>query len=300
VPDQVDHRGVPPSNATLTSSFISPYFPLEGIEPDLANVPHVSSSSFGDRDEQDQEIPFNEAALMALDEDAVHTSFLIVLESGVRAYSNPSSLKSVAQLIKSIQPKDPEDILDSIQIDSTSEVLNFAKRNKIIGKTLDLSFKIPSAHFRFSGFTFLKPGNYPSEEHDQYDLRLNRLALCTRSKTKVQQTVGASNRAKTSVTIHFLLNAISLSAREFSDDFLDNHAAVQCQIEDIVFWLLSVDALSTNLQFKSLEISTASKKVEYLASLIHRTTRLVVELSMSFSTIQEEQQQRIQGFIYNL
>jgi hypothetical protein len=36
-----DHRGLPPSTVTFSSSYIAPYFPLEGVEPDRRDLPEV-------------------------------------------------------------------------------------------------------------------------------------------------------------------------------------------------------------------------------------------------------------------
>src|SRR6202042_1683940 len=75
-------------------------------------------------------------------------------------------------------------------------------------------------------------------------------------------------------------------------------AAVNGMVEDISFWTSSSEDTSASVVFRLVELTTASSKVEYLASLLHRTNMLGNALRETFSSRINQQKNRIRLFTY--
>ncbi len=284
------------SNVTLSSPFIAPSLPLNVDSLDLKDVPVLPPIVDSDQEIGHDALPFNGLLTRDHAEDAIQTRFMIRLTSGARVYCNPEGVRSLANLAEQIQTHDPLDLLDSFQVGVMKEISNSERQEAITGRTVDVCLNIPHAHVRFTNSV---QGTQSVQIGDQFDVELSRLALTARSKTDTRGQERAGT-AKQVSTIHTLLRSIAFSATERSGNSLHQHAAIQANLDDLIFWAVSDHVLLADVQFKALEVTTSSKKVEYLASLLHRTTILGDELARPFSTLGTEQQTRLRYFAFSL
>ncbi|KAI9811900.1 MAG: hypothetical protein M1827_005251 [Pycnora praestabilis] len=294
-----ERAGLPPSSVAFSSAFTSPYFPLHAVEPDLRDVPVLPKNLNKEADTENFLLPSNGILSSTADDDAVHTSFMVNLSSGIRAFCSPKALYSVASLLHDLQPREPTDVLDTFQIGVMGEIFNFAKRKVMTGKTIDTSLRIPYTHARFVNSYAVGPEYNAKHEEDQYNAVLSRFAVTTRAKLSSQEK-GSVEGGDELQALHFILDSLNFSAKERSGASLSHHAAIRADVGDIVFWLVSEKTLSANIQFRGFEAATASKRIEYLASLIHRTTILVEKMDKVFAAVGVEQQQRLRHFAFSL
>ncbi|KAI9709042.1 MAG: hypothetical protein M1812_007798 [Candelaria pacifica] len=283
------------SNVTFPSYYLAPSLPLNVDDLDLKDVPILPPLVDLDQEVGTDTVLFDDP-LYDHQEDSVQTSFIVNLSSGVRVYCNPEAVHSVARLAETLQPHNPLDLLDSFQVDVMKEVFNYEQQKDIVTRTVDVSLKIPHAHVRFSNAV---QEAQSARVGDQYDIELSRLVLTARSKTDTQGQ-GSTESTKQASAVHMLLRSVAFSATERSGKDLHQHAAIQANLDDIIFWAASNQVLLADLQFRGLEVATASKKLEYLASLIHRTTVLGDDLARAFSKMDAEQQMRLRYFAFSL
>ena len=292
-----EHRGLPPSTVTFSSSYISPYFPLEGVEPDKKDLPPVFLNGQS-KIMNDNQSSLEDIDTSGMDEKATRVSFMLELPAGVRGVLNPKSVSAVLDLLTALQPVEPQNILDDLQIEAMSQLFDQNKQKTKTGSVVDFSFRTPSVDFRFLNSTATKSSHSSSHTvYDQYDLSLSGLSIKMRFKTTATETVVAEG-GRDSSALHFSLNSANISAKERLNVLDDAQAAVNASIEDIVFWAASGDVISSSIVLKAIELTTASSKVEYLASLVHRTTVLASTLGESFSSRSKQQKDRLQLFIY--
>ncbi|KAF2089427.1 hypothetical protein K490DRAFT_37097 [Saccharata proteae CBS 121410] len=218
---------------------------------------------------------FNDVSTKEFDENFVHTSLLISAEPGIRAVCSPKAVVSVFNILDALQPKQPVDILDSFQIDIMSQILNLQKRIEGKGTSLELSVRVPSLHLRFINAVQAADGRRGNVCKDQYDMVMDQLAVSLRSKQYP-------------------------AMRERRPEGTENDVAIQAVLDDMLLWLMTGQSASVNLSFRTLEIANSSKKIQYLASLIHRTTLLVDELQVRFAGLGSQGKRRLQYLAYSL
>lgn len=296
VGDHFEKRGIAPSSVAFSSSFVAPYFPLESVEPDAKDLPTlVVTDDEVDLDSTAYDLTGDDERTHC--EDETHTSFIIQLKQGVRACCTPEAVYAVARLLTAIQPTNPVDLLDSLHIDSISDVFALNKQKTITGNNTDLNIRIPAIKARFANSSPSKSFTSSRNEIDQYDMSVFGLEFTARSAFVATGERAATAKRETSL-LHLKIKSAHISAKERFDDIADPQAAVNAGIEDVVFWMSSSETLSANLNLKTVEIGTTSSQVEYLASLLHRTILLASEISNEFESLSMQQRNRMQLFTF--
>jgi len=284
-------RNLAPSSVALSSSLAAPYFPLEQIEPDLLEVPSFPSLPAADRGQDSDGVTFNDVSTKHLDESFTHTSLLISAEPGIRVFCTPEFVKCVSDLIELIQPQRPEDLLDDFQVKVMTRILENRNRLEGKGSSLEFNVRVPFTHIRFQhGFESPSMGG-----KDQYDIILNRWHASARMKKHPGDRAGEN-----SLSLHTTLGSLGVSVTERTSQTTNQDVAIQAEISDVLVWMLQNKATSINISFRSFETAAASKKVDYLASLIHRTTILGDELVTRFAQADHRQQCRLRYLAWYL
>ncbi|KUI55004.1 Protein CSF1 [Cytospora mali] len=215
-------------------------------------------------------------------EDHAYSSIMIELPTGLTAFMNPTALKNVAALISALQPSDPEDILDTLQVNAMSSISAKQNMQKMKGTFSDLHLRIPRANLRFVNASEMDSSEPPKEEQDQYDFHIGDLAFMTRSHTSWKDPFDASSMQKKD-SFHVRLGNLEVAAAERLASHYDTHAAAKAQIENVMVSMGSKDLTYLDGDVGSIRSSLSSEKIEYLASLIHRTTALATDLESVFS-----------------
>lgn len=292
VGDHGDRKGVPNATSSLTSPYIAPHFPLNLIQLDPSKLPDLDVD-----DETEPEYDYGGGELLALeqrtyDEHATHSSFIIELKQGIRAYLSPEGVYAVTRLIAAMNASTPDDLLDKLHIDSISAVFDIRKQSKILGNSTDLSVRIPGIGVRFASASPLHTFSTSHDASDQYDLSLNGLTLTARSTaTAARDSPGAAKKNQS--LVHFKLRSANLAGRERSAAKADTQSAINLTVRDVIFWMSSGGALSGNLNVQLVEMTTRGSKVEYVASLLHRTANMVSEFQDTFESMSVLQRNRI-------
>ncbi|KAL5117801.1 Macrophage colony-stimulating factor 1 receptor [Pleosporales sp. CAS-2024a] len=284
-------RNLAPSSVALTSPLTAPYFPLEQIEPDLSEVPSLPTYSTLEQERDASGVMFNDVPTKHLDESFTHTSLLISAEPGIRVFCTPVLISCISDLIELIQPQRPEDLLDEFQVRTMTRILENRNRLEGKGSSLEVNVRIPFTHIRFQ-HEFESP---MKGGKDQYDIILNRWRMSARIKKFPGDRVGEN-----SLALHTTLGSLGMSVTERSLDVTNQDVAIQAEVSDVLVWMVQNKASSINVSFRSLETAAASKKVDYFASLIHRTTLLANALITKFARAKHQQQRRLRYLAWYL
>jgi hypothetical protein len=288
-------KGLAPSSVIFSSSYMGPYFPLQGIEPDRKNLPAPSSVLDQESAQKYSRFSLDDIQSDRVDENATHVSFIIELSTGLQGVINPTAVGAINNLIAALQPVDPIDLLDSLQIASINEIFEMKKQKTMTGKVMDLSVNAPTIDFRLlNSSSSSATASY--DMLDQYDVSLSRLALTSRSITALK--IDGQQAAQNSSTLQLSLRSAGISAKERLGDMDDPQAAINGNVEDVNCWFVSNTATAASVAFKSFEVATVSHKIEYLASLLHRTGTLASDTADSFSYLGDKQHTRMKLFTY--
>ncbi|KAK0118187.1 hypothetical protein ONS95_012492 [Cadophora gregata] len=286
-----DHRGMPPSSVTFSSSYAAPYFPLEGVEPDTKDLP-TSRDSTNDNDPQ---LGLDDIHPDRVDGKSAHVTFMLELPTGIQGVLNPKAATAVVSLMSALAPVEPVDLLDQLQSESISGTIDLQKQKMPESNLVDFGLYAPAINLRF--MNSMGPQSSNQEMNDQYDLSMSGLTVSSRSQTTIADK-GSSDSVQKSSTVHLSLASAGISAKERLNNLDDPQAAVNAIMEDAVLWVVSNEATRVNIAFKGFEFATASSKIEYLASILHRTKVLGLDLAESFSSQSRLQRNRVQLFMY--
>lgn len=282
--EQIEH-----SSVAFSSQYFAPHFPLESVIPDGCEA------TFEDADGQAEDDDFFEAGAClddinphALSEDHAQASTMIEFPTGITAFINPEAVRHVNSLLSALQPTEPDDILDSLQTDAIQDIFAEKKKSHITGSMQEILVKLPKANIRFLNSSTLDSPDASQEEQDQYDIRISKTLLITRTVTDRSGDTAASR-----TSLHFRLKSAEMSASERLSSIETPQAAVMVNINDVRVSLGAKDITYFDADIGSVVGSTASGKVEYLASLIHRTGSIANELGTLLAETTSRHENRI-------
>ncbi|KAJ3493807.1 hypothetical protein NLG97_g4500 [Lecanicillium saksenae] len=277
---------------TFSSPYFAPHFAMDGIRPDARQLGTLDES------DADWDDPFENpsAHLSDIDprslcEEYAYSGAIVEIPSGITAFVNPQAIKHVSALLEVLQPSAPEDILDSLQVDSVKDIFGAKKRIDAAGDISDLLVRLPAAHIRFVSSSSLDNADSPSEDIDQYDLQLSNVSLVTRNVLERNDGSALNNESRTSLQLR--LSHAELSATESPISTNKAQAAVMVQIDQVLVSLGSKDVTYLDADVGSIVGSTASGDIEYLAALIHRTGNTASEISTLLAESSRRQANRI-------
>ncbi|KAG6187096.1 hypothetical protein E4U36_008428 [Claviceps purpurea] len=289
----VEHKAH--SSIAFSSQYLPPRFPLEAVRPDGREATFETAL---DEDEQSfmaTSVSIEDVNSDDLSDDHEQTSTIIQFPSGITAFCNPEAVRQVSALLAALQPSEPEDILDSLQVQSIGQIFSDKKKNHISGSIEELLVKLPRANIRFLNSSVGDSWNSTPVEQDQYDVRISQTMLMTRT---VKDRTADVPTSRTSV--HFRLKSAELSASERLCLTEPPQAAVMFNINDVRLSLGQKDTTYLDADIGSVVGSTASGKVQYLASLIYRTGSIASELGTLLSETSSHQENRLQLLTYKL
>jgi hypothetical protein len=288
-----EKRGLPPSSVAFSSSLAAPYFPLTLISPDPTELPPLPR--IDKVQPQLNNLEFEAASRRDSAENLVHTSLIISVDPGIQLVLTPRAVTAVASLVDLLLPKTPENLLDAFQISVVGELLGLEKRKQGAGNSIEISARVPSISVRFLNVFSQIDESTSHVEVDQYDVELSRLALVARHTVHPV----ADTKNDTSL-LHCTLDSLALSVKENSLQDGYEALAIRSQIDDLLFWMAASTKLSLNLSFRDLSVATASKKVEVLAAIVHRTTLLANTFAATFAAQEARHKERLAYLAYSL
>ncbi|KAK8052108.1 hypothetical protein PG993_003493 [Apiospora rasikravindrae] len=278
-----DHKDQTHNTVAFSSQFFAPYFPLENVRPNASEASLHSVEVEDDDFATSSQFGLADIDPNSLSEDAVHQTLMIQLPSGISAFFNTTALRHIASLLAALQPTEPEDLLDTLQISSMTDIFDMQKRQKLRRNIDDVILRVPQANIRFLNCSNVDSPHPAQPEQDQYDFVLKKTLLATRSDTQVDKSDSIDDKQSRS-SFHFRFDAFEVSAAERLANFNETQAAVKASIEEVMITLGSKDVTFADCDIGALRLSTSSGKIEYLASLIHRTNMLADEMGDLFSS----------------
>ena len=230
------------------------------------------------------------------DEELTHTSLIINAESGVHCFLKPEAMSSISALLDLVLPQSPDELLDLLQVQVMSQLLGFEERKKGAGNALEVALRVPHVGVRLlNAFDAAEVG--PSSGIDQYDLDISNVALTLRNSKQPATRKGA---VSDSVMVHCAAESLVININEQDQKHGPQKLGFSIQLDDVLLWLTMSSKNSVHVSFRSLDLEAASKQIEVLAALIHRTFVLVDASVLKLSTILQAFNDRLRYLVYSL
>lgn len=297
--DLIDGRDQLYSTVAFSSQYAAPYFPFESVRPDTTEALIPSIESDDEAAAMSGSFDLSDIDPRFLRDDRAYSSILVELPKGLSGFLNPTALKNVAALITSLQPSAPEDVLDAMQTNAMSEIFDKQKKQAMKGIISDLHLRVPHAHLRFVNSSELDSSEPPQEEQDQYDIHVGDLAITMRTDSSWGNPFDSGSfRSRTS--FHARLGVLDLAASERLVSRLDTQVAVKTRLENVMVSMGTKDVTYLDGDIGALKSSVFPEKLDYVASLAHRTTVLASELDKLFSSATSREDLIKRYITYNL
>lgn len=281
--DPADARDQIHNTVAFSSQYFAPYFPLETVVPDTAETMVPSVEADNDSAESDTLFDLWDIDPSTLQDDRAYSSVIVELPNGVTGFVSPTAIRNVAALLRALQPSEPEDMIDILQVKATSDIFGKKKKRGVKGAIEDLHLRVPRANFRFINPFETQSSGPGQDEQDQYDFYVSDLALTTRTASTWQDPFD-SDSLHTRTSFHSRLGLMELSAAERVSARPDVQAAAKARIDNVLVSMGTKDVTYIDVDVGHISCSLCSEKVEYLASLAQRTTTLVSEFGNLFKT----------------
>ena len=286
------------STAAYSSPWTAPYFPWVNIAPETGNLPpkpfHTNPATKTSKRGGDGLEVFED-----LDDDHMHRHSLLDVDLGAdaRGFASPKFFTAIATLIKALQPVRPTDLLDDLQIDTIAQLQKLANTGARFAQTTDYCIRVPFAHLRILDSDCPWQATDNEADRDQYDLQVVGLKMTARSSTK-EKRARNNSKFENCVRLHVVLKKSLLEVHDQSADVLNDKAAARVSMEDLVLWVASDERIVAKFQQRDLQITTWGSRIEYLASLIHRTVDLSAFVVGQFTSV--DSATRIPNLVYYL
>lgn len=272
---------------SFSSPYKRPHFPLLTLELDLRDVPCPPNHLAVDPPYVDAGPSVNEE-FRTSDRVDGQSSLMLNLDDGVRVFCTPEALFLFTQVLSEVQTNDAVTLLDNLQIDTMTDVLDVKEQQGKTSRINDVRLYVPCMAVSF--VNTCKDDIVGTPRQERYDLILNNLTA-TAMLSRRAPTV--SSKKVTQASIHIALDRMDCSAKESTQGKMEDQALIGLSLDDIVLWMWHGGSTSAELQFEKLEILSASRKIDYISSLVRQTLLLSEQLASRFEKLAKERKSRI-------
>ena len=276
----------------LSSTFACPRFAFQDVTPNISRVPSAPAAYSADPKIEDFR-SFTHSRSLNQSEDSVHSSMSIEFPNGIRLYCNAKIISSISKALDQLQPTDPAEVLDGLQIDVFSTLLKLTKQEKMSNVTTDLGLRVPFIRARIVNSIVAPTFDHRSSDEDEYYLGLTRLSTTSRNRVFEKQ----ENLKQEESSLYVRFDELDVSAKEYLEMETVDNAAIRIQVKDLVCWMVNEQSASANLRCRSFELYTRSHKLAFLADLVHHTTSLIDQNSKEFANLAKKQQDQLENLI---
>ena len=284
----VEHDRYAHSGLAFTSPYKQPFTPLLAVQPDVRYVPippkHLVSDAL-----LTQSNASNTPRPPISDEATEQSSFMINLGQGVQTLCTPKALLAVTHLLARFQTTDAVALLDTLQLDAMTDVLSAEEKRTEGTRISDVRIFVPWVGASFISTNNSKPND--TRRNERYDVILENLAVTARSSQDFSNIMPSSLGSQSS--FHVVLDRIICSAKESRSNSADDQAIISFSIREPVAWMWHGASSAAELHFRTLELESASRKVDYVSSLVQETLVMSEEFVQRFKSIEKERKSRL-------
>ena len=291
------NRKVPPRfdptciDLSFSSPYEKPYFPLLATKADMRELPCVPDCL--ECDSLISDTGGLEGLKSRVSNEAIgQSNFMINLSPGVQTFCTPKALFLVIETSARLQGSNFISLLDELQIDVLTDILAGEERSNE-ATTANVRIYVPRVAARFVNTAPDRSSRTSRQE--RYELILDGLTVTAMSSNRPSLNPVSDNAPKFS--LHLSLKSINCSARESMKEGQDDQAVVNLSVADPTLWMLYGTRSAAEMHFAKLEVVSASRKIDYISSLIRQTLLLSENLARSIQRVKEERKSRMRLFV---
>ena len=280
------------SGFVFSSPYKRPHFQLLTLQLDACDMPALPETLPSDVIIDDTTgLELSGTAIP--DKHAEQSSFMISLSQGIQIFCTSEALFFVTRLLAYSQTNDVATLLDILQVDTMTDVLSTESKLGQGSQITEARIFVPCAKARFVNQDHCD--SKAVTQHECYDITLHNVAITIRLVKMVLKHAQFSTNQQFSS--HVCLDEIQCSGRESTRDTNGDQAVISLIIREPLLWIFHGTGTSAELQLKDLEITSASRNVDYISSLVCRSMMFYGNLAGSFSKLEQERKSRLQFLV---
>ena len=276
------------TNFAFSSPYKRPNFPLLATWLEIRDVPELPGDLPSDFVLEDIST-LEDLEFEVLDKNTKQSSFMVNVCQGVQAFCSSEALVLVSQLLARFQTDDAVTLLDNLQIDAMTDVLRADGELDRGSQITEARIYTPRVRASFVNAT--ESESKMATQQERYELTLENIAATLRSSEMIPED--SPSRVDHQFSTHILLDQLNCSGKESARDKTDDQAIVSLTVYEPLLWMSRGTFTSAEMQCKGFEIVSASRKVDYISSLIRRSVVLSEDLARRFSKIEHERKSRL-------
>lgn len=278
--------------------WIIPHFTYWKLSLDRTELPSsISKESVPERD-TDNGTNNKSMFLTFEDEKTTYTNFAVDFPSGIKGFCSPKFLHGLASLMDGLEPKDPIQIIDSLQKDVISDIVGYDKAMSQPKKSTSTAIRIPAIQLRLIDVSGC-PDKSQVEFRDEYTVAVNNLRV--EFQSRVERHKGdLLEGLKQGTTVHAAADHFWISVEGTRTDAFEEKAMFNCDLDDMNFWLVTEPNIRSHLQMRGFNTVNSAKSVERLAFLVRRATTMFDSVASAFQQNSACSKQRMRFLIYFL
>ncbi|KAJ5662198.1 uncharacterized protein N7477_009814 [Penicillium maclennaniae] len=288
----------PYSSAAIRDSnpWVLPQFSYYKLSLDASELPSSSSDNDTAGTENDDEVNQKSMFLTFEDDQTSYTNLALDLPLGIKGFCTPRFLLGLASLMEGLEPKQPVQIIDSLQKDVISDIVGYEKSMNQPKQTTAIAFRIPLIQFRMVDLSE-SPEDRRIEFRDEYSIGIYRLRA--EFQKRVQRKKGdLLEGLNQGITAHAAADRLSVSVEGSRTDAFQEKAVFNFDLGDLNFWLVTAPSICTNIQMRHVNTVTSARSVERLAFLVRRATMMFDSVASAFKHVSALSKRRLQFLIY--
>lgn len=257
---------------SLWSPFAVPEAHFTQLHVDLDKVPNFTASAENVDAVSDVDNESLNAEGISLDQNdnLAHTTIMMRLEPGIRIYVEPRVHEDIFNIVASLLPKLPVDIIDTFQMDIMEKVSQIQGLKKSLGGIMEFNVIVPSVNARL--FNEDKGDVSTPKSHlaqDQFDLNLSYLNLTIRSRNYPTE-----HGTESALLLHLTLESALVKLSNMLPGAKPRESAIRLGFDDVLVWLVLAKSKSIHVSFKDLLAAVSGQQSTYLASVFARYAAL--------------------------
>ena len=291
--EQHTNRETTRSAFAFSSPFKAPHFPLLALVAERKDMPRPMKTAFDDDYDVDQNT-LQDASNNTPGDESERTGIMISLPSGLAGFCTPDAMGALIQILEGVHGEDLTSMIDELQLDVVDELSHDGEQLNQKAASTNFRVFIPQLSLRFINVPdTMSPAS--DQEYERYDFHLMHASFCGRS---VFQPAPHNRRnSVTRLTTHVSVQDLLISATESLANSSHQQAAVTLHLQNLLFWAVKESEITLNLQLANVDLSSVSRRVQFVSSLLDHTIRLVHDLQQRFATTITRQRKILQLFV---
>ncbi|KAI9890946.1 MAG: hypothetical protein M1814_003447 [Vezdaea aestivalis] len=286
-------------NASFSSTFTAPYFSLQNLEPDATNLPSVADSESVNW--PNLQNPETKDRFSDEPESAAYTGIMIRFPNGIRGFCMPNAISALSALASQLQPVSPGEVLDKLQVDTVSAVLQSSKPKSSSPSCLEVTAVIPFISFKLFYILPDDPLDAKICRRDEYNLSIDSITVSLRSREMAQTTDLTHGRNASSMSFHLAFQELGIAARETAGFALESDAFAQIKLAGCEVWAAkSNTGTQAGARCRKLDLITGRETAILLANQVHRTKMALDAATLASLNLDLSLQSRLEYLVSSL